>query len=245
MPAAPRVRFLVPGVQKAGTTALHDYLSTHPDLALPSIKEAHFFDDESVDWLCPDYRPYEALFDGAGARLCGECTPIYLYWPNSLERIAAYNPAMKFIVMLRDPVERAWSHYRMEYARGADAMPFAKAIREGRERFASAGVHRVFSYVERGLYADQIARLFTLFGRDNTLILKGEDLKAEPRVILDRVCSFLRIPPFNEFTPITSHIAADIDYRQDITHDDRITLAEAFAADQERLEKMTGIQFNK
>ena len=105
----PLVNFIVVGVQKAGTTALFDYLGDSPAVALSKVKEVHFFDDETVDWSKPDYGPYHAQFESsAPAALHGEATPIYLYWPGSLERIAAYNPDIRLIVMLRDPVERAW-----------------------------------------------------------------------------------------------------------------------------------------
>ncbi|MCR5877530.1 sulfotransferase domain-containing protein [Phenylobacterium sp. J367] len=115
----PRVDFIIAGVQKGGTTALFDYLSDEPRIALPRVKEVHFFDDEGQDWAQPDYGAYHAHWDAPpDGRPRGEATPIYVYWPNSLERIAAYNPAMKLIVLLRDPVQRAWSHWRMEYARG-------------------------------------------------------------------------------------------------------------------------------
>src|SRR4051812_28315114 len=112
------VSFLVAGVQKGGTTALFDYLSELPELELPAVKEAHFFDDEqNVDWVAPDYARYHALFSNPG-RTWGEATPIYIYWPNALERIRAYNPAMKLILLFRDPIARAWSQWKMEYARG-------------------------------------------------------------------------------------------------------------------------------
>ena len=107
MAEAPLVSFLIAGVQKGGTTALYDYLSDYPDVALSRIKEVHFFDDEGQDWRRPDYRAYHARFEAPAGRPCGEATPIYVYWPNALERVAAYNPAMRFIVTLRDPVERA------------------------------------------------------------------------------------------------------------------------------------------
>ncbi|RYG21799.1 MAG: sulfotransferase, partial [Burkholderiales bacterium] len=108
----PLVNFIVVGVQKAGTTALFDYLGDSPAVALSKVKEVHFFDDETVDWAKPDYGPYHAQFETADPiALRGEATPIYLYWPHSLERIAAYNPDIRLIVMLRDPVERAWSHW--------------------------------------------------------------------------------------------------------------------------------------
>src|ERR1700761_3269521 len=127
-----RVSFLVAGVQKGGTTALFDYLGDEPGLSLAREKELHFFDDESQDWAAPNTAAYHAAFAPFDGRPRGEATPIYVYWPNSLARIRAYNPAMKLIVVLRDPVQRAWSHWRMEFARGVETRPFAWCIRQGR-----------------------------------------------------------------------------------------------------------------
>ena len=144
----PQVNFLIAGAQKGGTTALFDYLAGFPDIAMPGTKELHFFDCEAQDWDAPDYAAYHERFPNPAGRPCGEATPIYSYWPNSLERIATYNPAMRLILVLRDPVQRAWSHWRMEYARGPETEPFAWCIREGRQRlFASEpwGHHREFS----------------------------------------------------------------------------------------------------
>jgi hypothetical protein len=185
MSAEPVVRFLVAGVQKGGTSALFEYLRAVPGLELPAVKEAHHFDDElEVDWSRPDHGGYHALFANDG-RLCGEATPIYCYWPDSLERIRAYNPAMRLILLFRDPVARAFSHWQMEYARGAETEPFAWCIREGRARVhsdpgARAGHHRVFSYVERGFYGQQLARVLALFPREQVLLLRSEDLKHAP-----------------------------------------------------------------
>lgn len=238
----PVVSFLVAGVQKAGTTALYDYLRTHPQLCLPGVKEPHFFDDDTRDWDDPDYRTYEALFDRANGRLCGECTPIYLYWPNCLERVRAYNPAMKFVVSLRDPVERAWSHYRMELARGVEPLPFSRAIREGRDRFSRetsfGGHHRVYSYVERGFYAAQLQRLHEIFGRDQIFTLDAQQLRSNPRVSLDRLCDFLDVDPFATVSPLTSHQGIQPDDGQSLTRIDRAYLEDLFREDQERLRGM-------
>ena len=87
-----KVAFIVAGVQKGGTTALFDYLGEEPALSLAREKEVHFFDDEDQDWAAPDYGAYHAHFAAPDGRQRGEATPIYLYWPGSLERIAAYNP---------------------------------------------------------------------------------------------------------------------------------------------------------
>ena len=241
----PRVSFLVAGVQKGGTTALFDYLVDHPGLQLPAIKEAHFFDDEArVDWSAPDYAPYEALFADDG-RLCGEATPIYLYWPNALERIRRYNPAMRLILLFRDPVERAWSHWKMEFARRAEREPFAWCIREGRARMADAqptpGFHRVHSYVERGFYGRQLARAMELFPRDQLLLLGSDALKCDPAATIARICRFLDIPvPTQPMAPRRSRVAADIAYPSELTGDDVTFLQRLFSEEIARFGRMTG-----
>ena len=195
-----RVDFLVAGVQKGGTTALHGYLREHPDLGLPADKELHVFDDEALDWAAPDDAAYHARFAGLEGRpRWGEATPIYVYWPQCMPRISRYRPDMRLVLVFRDPVERAWSHWRMESARGFDAAPFAWAIRDGRARVddpAAPGHHRVYSYVERGFYAGQLARAHALFGRERVLALRSEDLDARPDEVLARVAGFLGVAPF-------------------------------------------------
>lgn len=239
----PRVDFIIAGVQKAGTTALFDHLGDVPGVALSATKEVHFFDDESVDWARPDYAAYEAQFAAAEGALVGEATPIYLYWPNALERIFAYNPAMRLILMLRDPVERAWSQWRMETARGVEREPFSWCIRQGRQRlFASEpwGHHREFSYVERGFYGEQVARLFELFPRDQVLLLKAEDLRADPNTVLASICAFLGAPPPPPTTPRAVHVGQEMEGLQtaDILH-----LRQIYARDLVRLKDLTGIVF--
>jgi hypothetical protein len=194
------VDFFICGVQKGGTSALDAWLRAHPgiEMARPT-KELHFFDDESLDWARPDYRPLHAAFTSTDpTRPRGEATPIYVYWPRSLERIHAYNPKAKMLVLLRHPIWRAFSHWRMETARGVESLPFAEAIGPvGRERVRRSpeGVSRAFSYVERGMYALQIERLLGLFPRSQVLFLRTDGLWLEPARALGKVCSFLSVPP--------------------------------------------------
>jgi hypothetical protein len=242
------VDFFICGVQKGGTTALDSWLREHPrlEMARPT-KELHFFDDESLDWERPDYGRLHGAFSSTDpARLRGEATPIYTYWPRSLERLQAYNPRAKLIVLLRHPVWRAVSHWRMETARGADSLPFAAAIRPaGRERVRRApeGVERTFSYVERGFYAPQIERLLGLFPRPQVLFLRTDVLWLEPAATLDAVSSFLGVPPIawperryvtHAGTDRTLMPApADVDY-----------LASLYAGDIPRTQALTGLDLH-
>ena len=201
-----RVDIIVGGVQKGGTTSFHAHLAEHPDLMPPTRKEIHFFDDESVDWRAPDYGRLHAFFpDYDGARKPFDVTPIYLFWPPSFVRIRAYNPRAKLIFLFRDPIERAWSHWCMEHARGADNMPFADAIRDGRRRLDNLSPTeqpwRVYSYVERGYYAEQVLRLFNYFPREQILFLRSDDLNKRTASTLQRVSDFLGIAPFSNSEP--------------------------------------------
>ncbi len=239
-----RVGFLVAGVQKGGTTALFDYLSLHPRLAMAAVKEVHFFDDETMDWAAPDYAAYHAAFPPADGRLRGEATPIYTYWPNALERIAAYNPAMRLIVLFRDPVERAWSHWKMERAR-TETEPFSWCIRQGRARVAGSdqpvGAHRVHSYVERGFYAAQVRRLLSVFPREQVLFLRSDSLRRDPERILGNACDFLRIPRFDQVSAIESHVGPRDDKTMRMCDADRAYLRELFEEDQREFQSLTGL----
>ena len=246
MANSPLVNFIIAGVQKGGTTALFDYLSEEPGLALAAVKELHFFDDETQNWDRPDYGAYHAQFPAPDGRPRGEATPIYLYWPASLERIAAYNPAMRLIVLLRDPVERAWSHWRMEQARGVETHPFGWCIRQGRHRLFDAepwGHHREFSYVERGYYADQLDRARSLFPRDQLLILRSEDLDRDPGAVLGRARRFLGLPQGPAPRPRRVHEGQAARDGSTLGAEDVAHLRRLHAQDQARLLALAGFNF--
>lgn len=192
--------FLIVGAQKCGTTTLHHHLVTHPDLFLPATKEVHFFDDDSRDWTAPDYSDYDAVFSAAEpGRLCGEITPAYMLHRRFLERIRVYNPQIRLIAILRDPIRRAWSNWRMEVSRDAEDLPFPQAIREGRERRTHDW--RVYSYVDRGFYAGQIANMFDLFPRENCHFLLTDDLAVQPGKAVNDICAFLGCRPVQNIAP--------------------------------------------
>jgi hypothetical protein len=247
MSAERRIDFIIIGAQKAGTTALFDFLAEDPAFSLSDVKETHFFDDEAADWAQPDYAPYHARFDWSRPAIRGEATPIYCYWPQSLERIARYNPAIRLILLLRDPVARAWSHWRMEYARGVETLPFSQAIREGRRRLFEAGgrregqpwgYDREFSYVERGYYGEQVERILELFPREQLLVLQAEDLRRDPNPILAEVAGFLGAPPPPARAPREVHVGREMDYGGELAEADAAFLRQIYARDQARLAQL-------
>lgn len=239
----PLVDLVVIGVQKAGTTALFDYLQQHPGFSVARSKEVHFFDDESVDWAAPDYDLYHRHFDPQAAGVRAEATPIYVYWPNSLERLKAYNPAARLVLLLRDPVERAWSHWRMETSRGAETEPFSWCIREGRARLFEShpwGHHREFSYVERGFYGEQVERLFRLFPREQVLVLAAEALRSDPNGVLAQVSALAEAgaPPLVTHRDV--HVGQELGRMEPA---DAEFLRRLYARDAERLADLTGFRF--
>lgn len=194
-----RIDFLIAGVQKGGTTALDSYLRQHPRISMARKKEPHFFDKRPKTGIGPlDRALYHRNFDwqaAAAGNLLGEATPITCWWNGALERVWAYNPDIRLILLLRDPVERAWSHYRMDCRRGRETLPFSEAIRSERERARRAlpNQDRERSYLSRSFYAPQIRELRRLFPEEQLLFLRSEDLQRSPQAVLDRVCDFLDV----------------------------------------------------
>ena len=194
---APKVNFLVIGAQKAGTTALDHYLRQHPDIGMADVKEVHYFDDEDVFAHEPtDRAAYEAHFPGT-QRLQGETTPIYLWWKPACARIHRYNPDMKLIAVLRDPVDRSFSQWNMEFNRGEETRVFRSAIEAELEqrKIDPDRQHRVFSYLSRGFYSDQIERFQRTFDRHQLLCLKYEDLRDDPLPCLHRIFDHIGAKP--------------------------------------------------
>ena len=200
----PVVDFMIVGVQKGGTTALAEFLGQHPQIGMARPKEVHLFDAEDYPADAPPtalderYRPHFAHCPGA--RLRGEATPIYLFLPEIAAQLKRYNPALKLIVLLRDPVERALSTHRMQRARGREPLPFALALLAERWRLrrdphpsAQRSALREHAYRRRGLYADQLANLFAVFDRRQVLILRNEALLRQHAAILRRAFAFLGV----------------------------------------------------
>ncbi len=203
-----KVNFVIGGTQKGGTSALASFLRQHPQICMPADrKELHFFDREEEFSGKPSYRNYHNSFRPEKEQtVIGEATPIYMYWNPAPARIWTYNPAMKWIVILRDPAERAFSAWNMETQRGRENLSFEEAIatEAARCREALPLQHRIYSYTDRGFYAAQLRRLFNIFGRDQCLVLLNEDLRNHHQKTLQDVFRFLQVD--DSFVPDAAEV---------------------------------------
>lgn len=166
-----KLDFMIIGAQKSGTTALDSYLRFHPKIGLPVKKELHHFTNERICRLFMSIRNihYHRFFpDFANLdKLLGEATPNYMVEPLFMERIRAYNPALKLIVILRDPVSKAYSHWNMQRDRGLEARSFEKAIQENFLEIKNQSfTYHEYSYLRWGEYARQLKYVSTLFPRE-------------------------------------------------------------------------------
>lgn len=233
-----KINFIVAGTQKGGTTALHSYLRENTDLSMASKKEVHFFDHESYFSDVVNDSQYHSFFDlSINGKLRGEATPIYLYWYPAPKRIWQYNPEMKFILILRNPIERAYSHWNMERDRGNDNLPFLQAIKTEEERCKTARPlqHRIFSYIDRGFYTDQLRRLWHFFPKKQILIIKSEELKESPHTALSKVATFLQISDFQNIQKKEIHARP---YLSKMTDEEREYLKHRFFYSIKELEQI-------
>ena len=193
--------FVIIGAQRGGTTSMYHYLTGHPDVGPASEKEVGYFDHDrryakGLDW----YRTHFPL--RGEAVVVGEASPNYLFEPLVPERIRAAVPNAKFIALLRNPVDRAFSSYQLMVRRGREPLSFEDAIASEPERRRRGEGFR-YSYVARGLYMEQLERWLGVFPREQFLILKSEDFYRDPEQVLHQTLAFLGLRPWS---PPTFHI---------------------------------------
>jgi Sulfotransferase domain len=219
---------IILGAQKAGTTTLFALLSRHPCVVTSFTKEVHFFDvhqDRGIKWYrahFPTTRQAEELALEGLPQAVLEASPYYLFHPSVPDRLAETIPDARFVVLLRDPVVRAWSHYWHERTRGYEwRSPEAAFKREGQrlageeERLLAdpsyrSHAHRHFSYLSRSRYATQLQRWFARFSRERFLVLRSEDLFAAPAVTVAQTLAFLGLPEEDGSRPPSRDYARNV-----------------------------------
>src|SRR6266513_2334074 len=183
--------FLIIGAIKSGTTSLYHYLRQHPDVYMSPVKETWYYwkEGEAEGRVCIRTRAeYERLFDGvASERAIGEASPQYLHSPTAPARIAADMPAVRLIVSLRNPADRAYSSYLGRLAGGTERRSVGEALRRGTY------------YFESSLYAAPLSRYVAQFGRARMKIVLFDDILADARAVLREVCASLDIDTQFEF----------------------------------------------
>jgi hypothetical protein len=241
-----RLDFIVAGAQKSGTTALHYFLKRHPQIALPDRQEMHFFDDDEIFSGPVDYELLHRHFRELPVRLlpvrlglAGEVTPSYLYWKPAMERIRDYNPQIKLVVLLRNPVDRAFAHWNMQRFKDREPLDFLDALKEEPRRIAQPLriESRRFAYVDRGFYSGQLDRVFKFFPREQVRIVKFEDFRDRKQETLDGIFEFLGVKPLRRVRDKDRNI---VPYERAMTTEERKYLSGVFAAEITTLEQMLG-----
>jgi len=200
--------FLIIGAQKAGTTSIYEYLSQHPDVFMSSVKEPHFFTylhgteftngDYSrffrADATVTDVAAYEALFADAGRkRAIGEASPSYIYSADAPRNIADMIPDGKIIAIVRNPVDRAFSNYQMNWRLGQETLPTFEAAIDAEEQRIKDKWGYAWHYVNKGFYSLQIQRYRDLIPSDQILVLFYDDLVGSPEAFMRSIYTFLNI----------------------------------------------------
>ena len=195
--------FLIVGAMKAGTTSLYQYLRQHPDIFMSHIKEPGFFSFGENEY-CDEAKKifpqrictlddYAALYQNVREeRAIGEATTAYLDCPRAPERIKSYVPEAKLITILRDPAERAHSHFMFNKKLFQDLPTLEMAVEEESNRVID-GYSSRYKYLGKGFYHQQLIRYLRLFPADQMKILIFDDFKQDPYRLLSEVFAFLEV----------------------------------------------------
>lgn len=193
--------FMIIGAAKAGTTSLFQYLSQHPDILPSKNKEPKFFAMGNQKKGLNEYLKNFPLKNEAEGKLTFEATPTYLYLERAPKQISHFFKDQKYIVILRDPVERAYSHWNFfhtspyaEKVNLVDNRSFEEAVHD--ELNPDVKVHKYKKYIKKGMYAEQLQNWFSYIDRDRFLILDTHDLKTNPKLVLNDITEYLCLPPF-------------------------------------------------
>lgn len=250
--------FIVIGCQKCATTSLYDYLIQHPDISAATEKEIHFFDSNynvGITW----YRSFfPTVFFKKFSKIkqrkfvTGEASPMYIFNPVVPKRMSKILPDVKLIAILRNPIDRAYSHYNMQVKNGYETLSFEEAIKNEEKRIEGerekeerdenyVGINlRDFSYLSRGRYAEQLNLWMNYFPKDQFLIIRTEDLEENPTHAMNEIFKFLDLQPYEIRNPPKMNVG---EY-QTMNSSTRKTLIEYFKPYNEKLYKLLNKNFD-
>jgi hypothetical protein len=251
--------YIIIGAQRCGTTSLHNYLVEHPHIIPAVQKEVHFFDmkfHKGTLWYRAHFpawlHKYYVKFSRQQALITGEGSPYYIFHPLVPGRIAKTLPQVKLIVLLRNPVDRAYSHYWLAVRRRKETCSFEEALKCEPERLQGerekiinfetyhSHAYQLHSYLARGIYVDQLKVWRALFPSEQMLILCSEEFYADPPASMNRVFAFLGLPAWTlkDYNP---YQAGDYPQMNPII---RKQLVDYFRPHNERLFNYLGLDFD-
>ena len=205
-----KVDFFIVGAPKAGTTSLYHYLNQHPSIEMSRIKEPNFFSSTSIkesgtyynSTIVDNYEDYHLLFNSKNKGvLFGEASVSYLFYNDVANKIKKYNPASRIIIVLRNPIERAFSHYLMDYRLGLVTQRFENIVNSFQENIGNKN-YLYQQYIQSGKYSEQVLSYINKFRRDHVLIIDYNKFTQDKHKIVKDIYSFLEV---------------DADYSADLT----------------------------
>jgi len=250
--------FIIIGAAKSGTTSLYDYLSQHPSVHSALWKEIYFFDryfPRGINWYRSNFQyKIQKLFSTKILKkkfLTGEATPTYFHHPLTAKRISEFLPNIKLIVLLRNPIDRAYSHYQMEKKLGYEELTFEEAINSETSRLEGESEkmfkdlnyfsfkRQIFSYVTTGFYADHLELWMKYFPKNQLLIINSQDLEKNTDKIFQEVLIFLELNPY--IAKFKNHNVGKYDKIKENT---KKILIDKFELENKKLYKLINKNFN-
>ena len=237
-----KTQFAVAGSMRSGTQSIHYYLSQHPSLHMCPIEKQGFFANDLLFKLgYPQLTSYENQFSAKDEELIrGEVCPDYLFNANCLSRLQIYNPDIKLIAILRNPAERAYSHWQFAKNMGTEHRSFPEAIQDELRLIKNDDNQKGHSYLSRGFYGMQVQNMLQYFDPHQILILKAEDLMDDASVVLYQIFQFLDVP-YYEVDQVPQNLG---DYNSSMDVKDYNSLLPVFKKDIYLLEELLGWNCN-
>ncbi|MDJ0731259.1 MAG: sulfotransferase domain-containing protein [Crocosphaera sp.] len=240
--------FLVIGGMKCGSSSLYQYLLKHPNVYPPLTKELYYFSTQK--FTQKSFAWYRSNFPISKPNyMTGEATPDYIFYAKTAQRVANKLPSVKLISILRNPIDRAYSHYHHSVSLGWENNSFEEAIKLEKSRLSTKSStindgtphpsHK-HSYLSRGLYLKQLKEWFCFFPREQILILKAEDLYSQPKTTMNRVFQFLNLPA-NKIDIYKTYNSRNY---APIKPEVRQKLIDYFKPEKEKLYEYLGVNFN-
>ena len=195
----PKVDFFIVGAPKAGTTSLYSYLNRHPEIEMSTIKEPDYFSNEFIEEQSLYYKKesvrslkkYHSLYSDIKNLVRGEASVSYLFYEKVPKKIFKYNSSSKIIIMLRNPIDRAFSHYLMDYRLGLVSESFEDIVKKkSNHKYAKLFYQQ---YIQVGEYANQLKRYLNVFNSENILLIDYDDFKKDVAGVVNKTYLFLGV----------------------------------------------------